>query len=166
MTLLNSVNLLLKYKAWANEVTFSAVMNLPKEEVLKQRATRFGNIVHTLNHVYVIDDIFKAHLSGVKHNYQARNTQTHPALEELWKMQKDIDQWYIDFAKSISEQELSEIVKFKFVDGAQGQMSRADMIFHIVNHGTYHRGFVSDMMYQIPVTPPSNDLSVFLNQKQ
>jgi uncharacterized damage-inducible protein DinB len=41
-------------------------------------------------------------------------------------------------------------------------MSVSEIIFHIVNHGTYHRGFVSDMMYQIPLVPPANDLTVYL----
>jgi uncharacterized damage-inducible protein DinB len=31
-----------------------------------------------------------------------------------------------------------------------------------INHGTYHRGFVSDLMYQVPAALPTNDLTVFL----
>ena len=41
-------------------------------------------------------------------------------------------------------------------------MTRAEILLHVVNHGTYHRGLVSDMMYQIPITPLTNDLTVFL----
>ena len=41
-------------------------------------------------------------------------------------------------------------------------MSRNEIILHVVNHGTYHRGFVSDMMYQVPAVLPANDLSVYL----
>lgn len=38
-----------------------------------------------------------------------------------------------------------------FVGGGEGAMSRMEILHHIVNHTTYHRGFVSDMLYQIPV---------------
>jgi hypothetical protein len=62
--------------------------------------------IYTLNHVYVIDCIFKAHLEKVYHPYTARNTENYPPLEELWQAVKIIDQWYIDYAHSISEQEL------------------------------------------------------------
>jgi uncharacterized damage-inducible protein DinB len=41
-------------------------------------------------------------------------------------------------------------------------MSVSEIIFHIVNRGTYHRGFVSDMMYQISLSPPANDYTVYL----
>jgi uncharacterized damage-inducible protein DinB len=153
---------LVNYKAWANELTFSTVHDLPDGEATKQRQTRFGNIVHTLNHVYVIDDIFKAHLEGKSHSYTARNTETHPPLAELWEAQKAMDQWYIDYTNNASESLLDEQVEFQYVGGGNGIMSRMEMILHVVNHGTYHRGFVGDLMYQIPVTPPANDLPVFL----
>jgi uncharacterized damage-inducible protein DinB len=77
------IRTLTRYKAWANEIVFSMLGRLPHEEVTKQRATRFGNMVHTLNHVYVIDAVFQAHLQGRKHNYAARNTPSHPPLAEL-----------------------------------------------------------------------------------
>jgi uncharacterized damage-inducible protein DinB len=41
-------------------------------------------------------------------------------------------------------------------------MSRADILLHVVNHTTYHRGHIAAMMYQIPVQPPTTDLPVFL----
>jgi uncharacterized damage-inducible protein DinB len=41
-------------------------------------------------------------------------------------------------------------------------MSVTEIIFRIVNRGTYHRGFVSDLMYQVPSVPPVNDLTVYL----
>ena len=37
----------------------------------------FKNIVHTLNHVYVIDLIFQAYLEGREHGFTARNTPDH-----------------------------------------------------------------------------------------
>ncbi len=158
--------MLTKYKAWANEITFSAVSGLPDGEATKQRQTRFGNIVHTLNHVYVIDAVFKAHLLGKPHGYTARNTESHPPLAELWKQQKEMDNWYVDYAKNTSKEDLTDIVKFQFIGGGYGSMSRTEMILHVVNHSTYHRGFVGDLMYQVPATPPANDLPVFLRDVQ
>jgi uncharacterized damage-inducible protein DinB len=162
MSFSETIKRLTGYKAWANEITFSAVNSLPEGEAIKERATRFRNMVHTLNHVYVIDCIFKAHLEKTTHPYTARNTEGYPLLEELWQAVKLVDQWYVDYAHSVSEQELLDIVNFQFVDGGAGMMSRSEIILHVVNHGTYHRGLVSDMMYQVPAVPPANDLTVYL----
>ncbi len=162
MSVCETVKRLTGYKAWANEITFSAVKALPEGEATKERKTRFKNMVHTLNHIYVIDCIFKAHLEKTAHSYTTRNTDTYPPLEELWQAVKTTDQWYIDYAHSTSEEEWLDIVNFQFVDGGEGAMSREEIILHVVNHGTYHRGFVSDMMYQVPAAPPANDLTVYL----
>jgi uncharacterized damage-inducible protein DinB len=164
MKLSETIKILTKYKAWANELTFSSVHELPEGEATKRRQTRFGNMVHTLNHAYVIDDVFKAHILGNTHNYTARNTESHPPLEELWGLQRVMDKWYVDYAKTLSDERLSEVVKFQFIGGGDGVMSRADMIIHVVNHSTYHRGFVGDLMYQVPAIPPANDYPVYLRE--
>jgi uncharacterized damage-inducible protein DinB len=37
-------------------------------------------------------------------------------------------------------------------------------MLHVVNHTSYHRGFVADMFYQIPQRPPLTDIPVFLRE--
>ena len=41
-------------------------------------------------------------------------------------------------------------------------MTRGEIILHLVNHTTYHRGFAADLFYQVPAKPPTTDLTVFL----
>ncbi|RQQ42354.1 DinB family protein [Burkholderia stagnalis] len=157
-----TLKMLVRYKSWANALTFRTVMELPEGEALRPRPTRFGNMVHTLNHVYVVDDIFRHHLQGKKHGYTARNTDHAPAVEDLWKAVQEMDRWYTDLVDSWSDEDLAKVVHFEFVGGGRGAMTREQIVLHVVNHGTYHRGFVGDMMYQVPFTPPSNDLPVFI----
>jgi uncharacterized damage-inducible protein DinB len=153
---------LLRYKKWANTITFESLSSLPESELFKERETNFKTIVSTLNHVYVVDDIFKAHLTGVSHGYSARNVAVPPSLPDLLHKQQVMDEWYVDFIVSLDESDLDNNITFEFVGGGEGNMSVSDILFHLVNHGTYHRGFVSDMMYQIPAIPPANDLTVYL----
>ena len=158
----NQVQMLTRYKAWANKATFEAVSALPEEEITKTRQTLFKTIIHTLNHVYVVDDIFQAHLEGGEHGYTARNTESSPPIDKLWRATQKMDRWYVELADHLSDNELAETISFEFVGGGNGAMTRMDILLHIVNHGTYHRGFVSDMMYQVPARLPANDLPVFL----
>ena len=152
----------MRYGAWANERFFEAVSALPEGEATRPRSALFGNMVHTLNHAYVIDQIWRAHLEGRPHGFTARNTPTHPPLEELWRAQREIDGWYVDYADRLSEAVADEIVAFTFVGGGAGSMTRGEILLHVVNHKTYHRGQVADMMYQVPARPPVTDLPVFL----
>ena len=158
----NDARTLTRYNAWANELLFAAVAALPEGEAVKPRRSVFRNMVHTLNHNYVIDRIFQAHLEGRGHGYNARNTPDHPPLAELWRAQQDLDRWYVNWSDTISDGALGEKVKFTFVGGGEGSMTRGEILQHLVNHTSYHRGFVAQMIYDVPARPPTTDLPVFL----
>ena len=162
MSALATARMLTRYKAWANRLFFEAVAALPPGEATRERATLFKSIVHTLNHNHVIDRIFQAHLEGREHGYTARNTHESPPPEELWAAQKSIDEWYVAWAGRLSEAALDEKVRFTFVGGGEGVMTRNEILLHLVNHTSYHRGFAADMFYQVPARPPTTDLPVYL----
>jgi uncharacterized damage-inducible protein DinB len=158
----DTASMLARYNQWANRVIFDAVAALPAGEAEKPRTSLFKNMVHTLNHNYVIDRIFQAHLEGRPHGYGARNTAEHPPLAELRRSQDEVDAWYVSWADGIAERALDETVRFQFVGGGEGAMTRGQMLMHVVNHTTYHRGFVADLFYQVPAKPPITDLTVYL----
>jgi uncharacterized damage-inducible protein DinB len=158
----NDARTLTRYNAWANELLFAAVAALPEGEAVRPRRSVFRNMVHTLNHNYVIDRIFQAHLEGRGHGYTARNTPEHPPLAELWRSQQELDRWYVDWSDRISDSALDEKVKFTFIGGGEGAMTRGEILQHLVNHTSYHRGFVAQMIYDVPARPPTTDLTVFL----
>ena len=113
----------------------------------------------------MIDRIFQAHLEGREHGYAARNTTESPPLDDLWRAQQDVDEWYVAWSDRIAEGAVDERVDFKFVGGGEGSMTRGEIVMHIVNHTSYHRGFVADLFYQIPARPPTTDLTVFLRAR-
>jgi uncharacterized damage-inducible protein DinB len=158
----NDARTLTRYNAWANELIFAAVAGLPEGEAVKPRRSVFRNMVHTLNHNYVIDRIFQAHLEGRGHGYTARNTPDHPPLSELWDAQRTLDTWFMNWSDRIDDATLGEKVNFSFVGGGEGVMTRGEMLQHLVNHTSYHRGFVAQMIYDVPARPPTTDLTVFL----
>jgi uncharacterized damage-inducible protein DinB len=110
----------------------------------------------------VIDHIFQSHLQGRPHGYDARNTTATPSLEELRAAQAALDAWYIDWSDTISDAALDEKVSFTYVGGGDGVMTRGQILLHLVNHTSYHRGFAADLFYQVPAKPPTTDITVFL----
>jgi uncharacterized damage-inducible protein DinB len=160
----STARLLTRYNAWANRLTFDAVAALPAAEATKERPSLFRNMVHTLNHNYVIDRIWQAHLEGREHGYDARNTKDHPPLAELWQAQQAVDRWFLEWAARMTDAALDESVNFVLIGGNAGVMTRGQVLLHVVNHTTYHRGFVADLFYQVPARPPTTDLPVYLRE--
>jgi uncharacterized damage-inducible protein DinB len=160
----DNARLMARYRMWADRLTFDAVAALPPGEATKQRPTLFKTMIGTLNHNYVIDLIWQAHLEGRDHGFQARNVVLHDALPDLWNAQQAIDQWYIDWSDRQTAQSLGEVVQFQFIGGERGTMSRGDILLHVVNHATYHRGWVAEMFFQVPARNPTTDLPVYLKE--
>lgn len=159
---LHTARMLTRYNAWADQVIFDAVAKLPGGEATKPRQSIFRNMLHTLNHIYVIDRVFQAHVEGREHGYTARNTETHPPLAELRQAQEAMDRWLVGWSDRMSDQGLDEKIAFAYIGGGRGLMSKGEILLHVVNHTTYHRGFVADFFCQVPARPPTTDLTVFL----
>jgi len=164
MTTVSHARTIARYRMWADRLTFDAVAALPPGEATKERPTLFKTMVGTLNHNYVIDLIWQAHLEGRDHGFTARNLVLHPELSDLWQAQQAVNRWYIDWSERQSQASLDEVVDFTFIGGEKGSMSRGDILLHVVNHATYHRGWVAEMFFQVPARNPTTDLPVFLSR--
>ena len=160
----DALSTLMRYKAWANELVFAAAAKLPEAELTAPRKIVFGSLLRTLNHVHAMDEVWRAHLEGRPHGYTTRNPDACPPLAELHEAQRAMDAWWVDYAAALSEARQEEVVSFRFIGGGPGAMTRRDILLHVANHATYHRGNVAAMMYQAGTPPPTTDLPVFLRR--
>ncbi len=160
-----AARMLTRYNAWSNKAWFDAIAALPPGEAVKERKSLFKNMVHTLNHIYVIDRIWQAHLEGIDHGLAARNTPDHPPLDELWCKQQEIDAWFVDWSDALTDAAIDERRTVTLIGGNRVSMSRGEILLHLHQHTGYHRGFVGDMLYEVPgCRPPITDMPVFLRE--
>ncbi len=155
---------LMRYKQWANGLLFAAAGELTEAELTAQRSIVFGSLIRTLNHTYAMDVVWQANLLGRPHSFSTRNPDECPSLEQLLIDQNNIDEWYISYTEALTKAKEDEVVNFTFVGSGEAAMTRKDILLHVVNHGTYHRGNVTGIMYDCSVQPPTTDYSVFLTQ--
>ena len=153
---------LFEYKAQANRDLYAAVGAL--EASGNQEALHAA--LRILNHVYVVDRIFRAHLTGEAHEFTATNTAETPALLALRDVVKQTDAWYVDYTRKVGAGELGQEVGFVFTDGKQARMSRQEMLAHVVTHGAYHRGAVGRILDQHSATRPPDGFTNFLHSTE
>jgi uncharacterized damage-inducible protein DinB len=158
--------LLADYKRWANQRLFDSLVALPPGEVNKKRVSVFKNMIGTLNHVYVVDCIWQAHLEGRGHDFKTSHDLLHSDLIELRMAQKELDHWYCDWSARQTDASLDKPIEFNFVSGESGTMSAGAMLMHVVNHASYHRGWVVQMYFEIPAMPPVTDMPVYLRESE
>ena len=146
-------------KAWANNELFNALADVP----LEPHGAALHTAIRTLNHIHVVDCIFRAPLSGEPHAYTATNTEATPELAQLHFAQGEVDAWFQQYVARVTPEQLAERIDFRFTDGDAGRMSREEMLAHVITHGAYHRGNVGQVLKSISVAPPRDLLTKFLH---
>ena len=155
---LTTLKSLFGHKAWANEELFAKLATLAPEH-----AGQLQTCIRTLNHIHVVDRIFRAHLAGEPRPFDATNTKDTPSLEQLRTDVADTDAWYLQYVVGLTEPALSEALSFTFTDGDAGRMTREEILLHVVTHGGYHRGNVGQVLKSISVNPPRDLYTRFLH---
>lgn len=153
---------LFRYKAWANDDLLTVLARLGAW----RRLTLTRLAIKALSHSYVVDRIFAAHLQRKAHPYTSANLSELPTLDDLAADIRRSDQEYIKYVSGLDRDALAERVDFVFTDGVPGRMSREEMLMHVINHGTGHRGQVSALMLLNAVPPAKDGFTTYLHQAE
>lgn len=152
---------LFAYKAWANAELFAVL-----EKLTAAQAESLQACIRTLNHIYVVDRLFRARLAGEPAPFHATNTKETPSLAQLRSDVAATDAWYQDFVGNADDAALARVLSFTFADGDAGRMSVEEILLHVTAHGAYHRGNVGQMLKAIDVAPPRDLYTKFLHQAE
>lgn len=154
---------LFKYKAWANAELHAALAKFDAQ----QHPNEYRAMLHILDHVNVVDQIFQGHLSDTATpHFKATHSEPTPSLPELREIVSATDDWYLQFVSGISAERLQQRVPFTFVDGDRGAMSCEEMLLHVITHAGYHRGSVGQMLEDRGLDSPPDSLTKFLHRHE
>lgn len=162
MTQRSMVRMMTRYMAWADDVMLENASALNPDELVAPRDTLFGSISGTFDHILLVGEIFRAHLEKRSHPHGTRHRPVTRPFTVVADALRAMNRYYVEFADAQSEAELDAVVNFTFVGGGEGAMTRAEILLHLVNHASYHRGFISTLLYPYRLDSRANDLTVFL----
>ena len=149
---------LFQHKAWCNRGLVEALRAAPADVDRRQMAV----ILFTLDHTSIVDQIFKAHLSGGTPGFTGVVAGRMPDLDTLSRTLAETDAWYLDYVGRVSPAELESEVAFAFVDdGTPGRMTRGEMLAHVITHGASHRGAIGKMLEGLGVRGAPDMVTTF-----
>lgn len=83
--------------------------------------------------------------------------------DTLSKRLSEPNDWLQSYVKLRPSEKLVEKIHFRLLDGKGGTMTREEVLFHPVNHGTYHRGAIGRALDLAGGLRPADTYTVFIH---
>ncbi|MGB0432067.1 MAG: DinB family protein [Bacteroidia bacterium] len=82
-------------------------------------------------------------------------------IHEVVEMKKTNEMGYEWSMKLMANAAPNLIIKYKNTEGSEFSSAAQDVMLHIVNHATYHRGQLAARFKELDIEPPVSDLIHF-----
>lgn len=159
---------MLSYHTWANQTILGRIKELPSSVLSQELNSSFPTIAHALSHIYAVDQMWYLVLSGMVMGEALQecmplNGKTFLTVEEYMDTYAALADRYQQWIQSQTDLEQTIILDNPYAGICETTLS--NMLLHVVNHGTYHRGNVSTMLRQLGHASVMNDYCLFWYQQ-
>ena len=147
---------LANYNAWANRHLAAACGTLTASQLAEDRAAFFRSILGTLNHILLVDILYRQRLEGVKSSFKTLDEFLHQDFAGLAAHQVEEDQRWIDLTKGLDGSNMDEVIGFwTLLDNPdRWEVPKHIYFTNLSQHQAHHRGQVHNMLSQTGMAPP------------
>ncbi|MEO8097996.1 MAG: DinB family protein [Acidobacteriota bacterium] len=149
----------IRYSGWASAKLMDAARALSPEDLTRPTGISHESIGGTLSHIHFADRIWYARL--VDPAEPVHKEVDFPTLETLWpRIQQKWETW----TQSISQADLNRVIGYRNSESKSHSSQVSQVVLHVVNHATLHRGQVVGMIRQLGIRPPATDFLFYTRE--
>ncbi|SEN73394.1 DinB family protein [Lihuaxuella thermophila] len=154
------------YHVWANQRIVERLKELPEEICHKEIQSVFSSISEVLTHIYLVDTLWLSVMSG--DSFDETMVKLERTKEETkGKTTGEMQTMFLDLSKQYKEfldrrEDLDQPVTYEHPRFGKLEASLSELVQHVVNHGTYHRGNITAMLRQLGHAGVSTDFVFYL----
>jgi uncharacterized damage-inducible protein DinB len=154
------------YNAWANARLFRTAGTLDEALYRKEVGAYFRSLHGTLNHLLVTDRIWMRRLTGIGEHPDKLNAILFEDLPSLHAARVEEDKRIIAFVQSLDEPAFEEVWDYRTLNGTAQRQRRREILAHLFNHETHHRGQAHAILTVLGVAEPDPlDLLIMLREQ-
>jgi uncharacterized damage-inducible protein DinB len=156
---------LLDYHYWARDRVLEAAGRLTPEQFTRDLGSSFRSVRDTLAHMYSSEWAWYSRWQGHSPtaHLPAEQFPDVAALRQAWAEHETKMRQFVD---ALGEAGVGREFSFKLLNGQEASSLFWQMLQHVVNHASYHRGQVTTLLRQLGAEPPkSMDLIAYYRRK-
>ncbi len=151
------------YGAWANQRLIAASRTLAADAYFLDRGAFFGSIHGTLNHILVGDRIWFGRITGVDSGLTDLGAQLFDTLEGVAAARESEDRRISQVIDDMDAAALGGSLTYSPILNPTTLVTpMSQVLTHVFNHATHHRGHVHGLLSQAKIEPPALDLIYYL----
>jgi len=155
-----------RYNQWANARLYTVSATLPEEAYRRNVGAFFGSLHGTLNHLLTADRIWMRRLTGEGDHPAVLNAILFEDFAALRVAREAEDQRIIRYVEQLTESQLESTWDYRTLSGAPQRQPLRDILAHLFNHQTHHRGQAHAVLTILGVAEPGPwDLLILQREK-
>jgi len=152
----------LDYTAWAGQRLLDAVVGLTDEELNRDFGTSEHSVVGTLVHIFAADRVWLYRVAGGENpGFVSAADRSLAVLQNDWPAIHE--RWRI-WASGLSDEAVQRSLDYRDMKGNPWRNPVWQIVLHVVNHGTHHRGQAAGFLRAMGKVPPPLDLIYYYRQ--
>jgi uncharacterized damage-inducible protein DinB len=150
------------YNSWANARLYEAALELPEDLYRADVGVFFRSLHGTLNHLLLTDRLWLTRLTRLGQQPKRLDEILYEDRIELVRARLDEDARLIAVIGDYDDAILARPFAYQTTSGKQQEQPLSDILLHLFNHQTHHRGHAhACLSITTKQEPPSLDLLMF-----
>ena len=162
---LEVIRRLYAFNEWANARYLESITNLSGEAFGRTIASSFPSIRDTFGHIAGAEWLWLRRWLGESPTSIPSWSQD-CTLDILRTRLGEVEEERREFIAGLTDTRLHEPLEFRLLSGKPGKAPLLELMVHVTNHSTYHRGQLATLFRHIPATPPATDYLIFAGALQ
>lgn len=151
------------YNVWAGGRFLSAAQALSEGDFLRDLGDGVGSVRDKLAHLCGADEVWMARIAG-DFSPKMPAKDEFPNAQVLKSRQESVHARYLSFLESATEESLASSIAYRNLRGQEFSTPLYQVLMHVSNHGTYHRGQAASLIRRISGSPPVTDLIEYFRE--
>jgi uncharacterized damage-inducible protein DinB len=156
---------LFDYNRWANLRYLDAADDLSPEDGARDMGSSFPSVIRTLAHMLGAEWVWLERWNGSS----PTSFPDAAALDSVAAMRARWDDLWRDqlvFLDACEADDPRRSISYRNMIGTPDERQLDELMRHVINHATYHRGQLATLLRQLGRTPPSTDYVRYLRERE
>ena len=149
---LEDLQTMIDFHYWARDRLLEALEPLTPDQYARDLGSSFKSIRETVTHIYAAEWAWYQRWQGESPTalLPADRFADLAALRAAWSEHEQKVRAYVD---GLGDADVRRVLEYKLLSGQTGASPVWQMLQHVVNHASYHRGQITTLLRQLGLQP-------------